>query len=106
MNRGRLADACLLFRITVSRCNTALRSPRVLLRIGDRLEPGRDVDRPMSDRVGTSGILSGQHPRTHHVRVGVGFEVAHLGGAPPFFTDTNDRAFQMRLRHKCGCLSL
>jgi hypothetical protein len=106
MNWVRLADVCLLFRITVSRCDTAQRSLRVLLRIGDRLEPGRDVNRPMSGRVGASEILSGQHPRTHHVRVGVGFEVAHLGGAPLFFTDTKYRASQMHLRHKCGCWSL
>jgi hypothetical protein len=99
MDMGRLAAAYLLCRITVRRCDTALGFPRVLLRIGDRLEPGRDVDRPMSGRVGKSGILSGQH------RVGIGFKVAHLGSAPPFLTDTNGRALQMPLRHKCGRLS-
>jgi hypothetical protein len=55
---------------------------------------GRNIDRPMSGRVGKAGILSGQHKQTHHRRVGFGLEVAHLGGAPPFFTVTEDRAFE------------
>jgi hypothetical protein len=56
-----------------------------------------DVARPMSGRVGASEIVSGQHQRARQVRVGIGFEVALLGGgpsAPPFFTDLNDRAPQ------------
>jgi hypothetical protein len=64
---------------------------------------------PLSGLVGTSKLLVGQLTRTHHVRVGPGFHVAHLGdgpNAPPFFTDTNDRAFEMPPRHICGRPSL